>query len=277
MNNVSEEQIAEYEANGAICVRGVLGQDWTEKLIRRIDQHAANVGQTETTEWSHLAFSDRYLYPTHAWMKEFLFESGVAELAGKLMRSDTARLYFDHIFVREGLSESTTPWHQDRPYWPFAGSQICSVWLTLTDCDVASSAMEIIKGSHDWGKVFKPTAFSEEDINAEWIQNAEGEDLPDFDTHRDDYDILAWEMKAGDAIVFSAEAIHGAGVNQTTDRRRVALSTRWLGDDAVWDPRPGVDPIITQEHVNIHPGEFAQDEAFPLVWQAPGTALSLET
>jgi len=56
-----------------------------------------------------------------------------------------------------------------------------------------------------------------------------------------------------------------------TTRRRVALSTRWLGDDARWDPRPGTARIVTHDTVALSPGELARDErAFPLVWSRGG-------
>ena len=46
-----------------------------------------------------------------------------------------------------------------------------------------------------------------------------------------------------------------------------------LGDDARWDPRPGTDPIVTQDDVTIAPGALARDDsAFPVVWSAAGRA-----
>ena len=86
---------------------------------------------------------------------------------------------------------------------------------------------------------------------------------------RDDYEFLSYETRAGDAIIFSMSIIHTSHGNFSPDRHRLALSTRWLRDDVCWDPRPGTDPIVTQEHVSISPGAPTRDDkAFPLVWQA---------
>jgi ectoine hydroxylase-related dioxygenase (phytanoyl-CoA dioxygenase family) len=269
---ITASQIREYKHNGAICIRQAIDASWIAPMLEHIDTHAATGGQDWTVEPGDRAFSDRYLWPTRDWMRAFMFESGVAEIAGRLMQSCVARGYFDHIFVRDARTPEVTPWHQDRPYWPFLGTQICSVWVALTGCELQSSGVSFVKGSHRWDKVYKPQAFSEDDPNDEWIKHAAGEDIPDFWALRDKYEFLDWAMEPGDAIVFGADVLHAAGRNQTDNRRRVAVSTRWLGDDAIWDPREGTDPIVTQEHVSIQPGELAADDrAFPVGWRADAT------
>ena len=44
---------------------------------------------------------DRYLWPTDPDFREFAFNSGVGELAAQAMGSSSARIYFDHVFVKE--------------------------------------------------------------------------------------------------------------------------------------------------------------------------------
>ena len=49
---------------------------------------------------------------------------------------------------------------------------------------------------------------------------------------------------------------------------RAALSTRWLGDDAIWHPHAGADRTVTQEQVAVNPGDAPVDDSvFPCVWQ----------
>ena len=40
-------------------------------------------------------------------------------------------------------------------------------------------------------------------------------------------------------ILFHPLVIHGSGGNQSSNQRRRALAMRFLGDDVVWDSRPG--------------------------------------
>jgi ectoine hydroxylase-related dioxygenase (phytanoyl-CoA dioxygenase family) len=184
------------------------------------------------------------------------------------MRSTTSRIYFDHVFVKEPATAEEFFWHQDLPYWPFKGTQICSIWLALTDVDLESSGLEFVRGSHTWNKWFKPVIPGGKDSElGKWIGHSAEDEMPDFNAVRDGYDFLSFDTRAGDALIFNTSIIHTSHGNRSRERRRLALSTRWLGDDARWDPRPGTDPIVTQDQVALAPGALAADDtAFPLVW-----------
>lgn len=144
------------------------------------------------------------------------------------------------------------------------------MWVAQTACDEESSAAQFVRGSHTWGKVFRPMAFSKEGGSSEFLgDNAAYEEIPDIDAAPGDYEILCRDMQPGDAIVFGAEIVHGAKENKDMSRRRAALSIRYIGDDARWNPTEGTDPIVTQERVGVNPGEAPRnDKWFPKVWSA---------
>ena len=266
---ISEELIKQYERDGAVCIRGAVDRGDVESVLANIDVLIADTNDRWTTIRSG-GFSDRHLWPTMPWMFEFCANSRLPEIVGRLLRSSEARLFFDHTFVRDAGTAQDTPWHQDRPYWPFLGGQIASVWVALTACDEDSGAVQFVRGSHAWGKVFRPMSFIKEGGISEFLdENAAYEEIPDIDAAPDDYEILCWDMQAGDAIFFDAEIVHGAKENKDTARRRAALSIRYLGDDVRWDPREGTDPIVSQDRVGVSPGEAPHnDKWFPRVWSA---------
>ncbi len=266
---ISDDVIAQFERDGAVCIRGAVDKDVAASVLANIDGLIADTNDRWTTIRGG-GFSDRHLWPSMPWMYEFCANSGLPEIVGRLMRSSEARLFFDHIFVRDAGTTQNTPWHQDRPYWPFQGSQVASVWVALTACDEDSSSVQFIRGSHAWGKVFRPMAFSNEGGSSEFLdENPAYEEIPDIDAAPDDYEILCWDMQPGDAIVFSAEVVHGAQENKDTTRRRAALSIRYIGDDVIWDPRQGTDPIVSQDRVGVEPGHPPRNEKwFPKVWSA---------
>src|SRR6185503_18769057 len=105
----------------------------------------------------------------------FVFESGVAELAASLMASTKVRFYFDQLLVKQPATVEPTPWHQDIPYWPFLGQQICSVWVALTHATVDESALEFVRGSHLWKRYYAPVPFG---VEAAWTASARGEACP---------------------------------------------------------------------------------------------------
>ncbi|MFT5415301.1 MAG: ectoine hydroxylase-related dioxygenase (phytanoyl-CoA dioxygenase family) [Gammaproteobacteria bacterium] len=272
--NLTTQEIDEYQAEGVVLVKQCVDPIWIERMTKAIDDQLARPSQwgEDTNPGSKRArfLHDRYLWPTKPAFNDYVFNSGVAEIAGQVMKSKTSRIYFDHVFVKEPATEEEFFWHQDLPYWPFKGTQICSIWLSLSDVDIHSSGLEFVRGSHRWNKWFKPVLpGGVEGELAKWIGQSDEEDIPDFNSERDGYEFTSFETKAGDALIFNTSIVHTSHGNQSPIQRRLALSTRWLGDDACWDPRPGTDPIVTQETVNLEPGAYASDDrAFPLVWQA---------
>ena len=48
--------------------------------------------------------------------------------------------WYDQLFVKEPGTLDPMPWHHDLPYWPFRGSQVCSVWLAIEDVTGRSHA-----------------------------------------------------------------------------------------------------------------------------------------
>ena len=266
---IDEQLVRQYERDGAVCVRRAVDGAVVENLLANLDALIAAKEDRWTTNRIG-GFSDRHLWPHMDWMREFCAATALPEIAGRMMRSRHARLYFDHTFIRDPGTDHRTPWHQDRPYWPFTGNQIASVWVALTECGPRSSGLRFVRGSHGWGKVFQPVSFGATSASAQFLDgNAAFEPMPDFDAASDDYEILEWDMQPGDAIVFGAEAVHGSAPNFDADKRRAAISVRYVGDDARWDPRPGTDPIVTQDKVSIAPGDHPRDDTwFPEVWRA---------
>jgi ectoine hydroxylase-related dioxygenase (phytanoyl-CoA dioxygenase family) len=264
---ITESMIDQYAQDGALCVRQAIPEDAAARLLEHLD----TLINSQDDRWTTIragGFSDRHLWPSHPWMYEFCARSDLPEIAALLMRSKTVRLYFDHTFVREAGTRQSTPWHQDIPYWPFRGTQVASVWVALTHCNSESSGLRFVKGSHSWGKTYRPIAFSKDSGSAQFLDKQyDLEQMPDFDAPGDEYEILTWEMRPGDAIVFGAAAVHSAAGNADSDHRRAAISVRYVGDDARWDPRPGTDPIVTQDQVSIQPGDAPSDDRwFPQVY-----------
>jgi ectoine hydroxylase-related dioxygenase (phytanoyl-CoA dioxygenase family) len=272
---LSAEEIATFDRDGVVLIKNAVAPAWVEKLndiIERIvvapSRWASDTG--DQGEGRGRALDERYLWREHDDVRSFVFESGVAGLVGQAMRTRELRLYFDHWFVKEPGTMTETPWHQDAPYWPFTGKKIASLWLSLSAVDRDGSALEFVKGSHNWGKAYKPQRFVKNDPKTQWLREAEdarGEDVPDIEAHRGGYDILCEPMEPGDGLIFSARIVHAAPHNRS-ERRRAAVSTRWLGDDVRWAPHPRADPTVRQQDVCVQPGELAADDnRFPVVWR----------
>lgn len=271
---MTEKEILTFRKDGAAFLPNAVEPAWLEKLLQLVEEDLANPGRwvndANPGNTLNRMFTDRYMWKENPVIKSFVFESGCAKLAGQAMDASKVRFYFDHLLVKEPETPTPTPWHQDIPYWPFKGKQVCSIWLALTSSTVEESALEFVRGSHLHDKYYMPELFGkrEEHPNA-WTEQADGEPVPDINANREAFDIIGYDVEPGDAVIFSAWLLHGARGNNSSHKRRAALSTRWLGDDAIWWPKQGSDPTVTQADVSIQPGEYpADDDVFPLIWQA---------
>lgn len=292
--DLTATEVAHYQRHGVVLVKHAITSNWVNALNQVVDYQLAHpsqwvndsqqtvlqtegsskempqeaVSQKQETPKERL-FTDRYLWRDNATIHDFVHHSGCAKLAAQAMQSETSRFYFDHLLVKEPGTKAATPWHQDIPYWPFQGTQVCSIWVALTPSTIEGSALEFVQGSHLGNKYYKALPFGEKNAQKAWIGESQSEPVPDIDNNRDLYDIVGWDVEPGDALIFSAWTLHGARGNASSNQRRAAISTRWLGDNAIWQPHKGADPTVKQQDVAIQPGEAPHDDnVFPLIWCA---------
>ena len=197
--------------------------------------------------------------------RDFVLHSPAAEMAARLMDSSTARFFHEHVLVKEPQTESRTPWHHDLPYYCIDGTQTVSFWTPL-DPVPRSVCLELVSGSHRWGKSFLPKKF----VGIDYEREGEALDaMPDIDARRDEYDIASFDMAPGDAIAFHFLTVHGAPGNASTSARRRAFAHRWVGDDIRFRVRGGeVSPPFPEAHRRLRDGDPLDDPEFPLVWPA---------
>jgi ectoine hydroxylase-related dioxygenase (phytanoyl-CoA dioxygenase family) len=185
------------------------------------------------------------------------------------MGSSKAIFYHEHLLIKEPGNLSRTPWHQDQPYYPVAGRQVCSIWMPLDPVPVESS-LQFVKGSHSQGRLFWPRKFATQK-NYQLKNEDDSTGLKDFDSVPDDidsrpekYKILSWALEPGDCVVFYGATLHGAAGNVSLNTSRRAFSTRWFGEEARFVYRPWeLSPPFTG---GLKPGESMACELFPLIW-----------
>ena len=269
VRKITREEIEAYQRDGAVYLPNLLDQDGVKKLLEATDdrERAAGDYRTELAPDSRF-FEERFIYDKVPVMKEYVEESGLAELAGLAMGAEKARILFDHLFVCEPNTPVDYYWHQDISYWPIDGDQICSIWLTLTDCNVDSSSLQIVKGSDKEG-VYPIRQFGEGDLGDEARQNYNPEAIPEYHKQAEKYDILAPDMKAGDALLFNAKVMHSSAGNRTPNMRRAAYSIRYIGDDVVWYPRPAFHREALTPEGDLKPGDPFVGKKFPVLWERP--------
>ncbi|MGI9646720.1 MAG: phytanoyl-CoA dioxygenase family protein [Ilumatobacteraceae bacterium] len=259
------EQIESFERDGAVLLSGALGPGWLDLLAEGVEHN-----RTNPSEWAHWYtdehdavgfWSDYVTWPEVEQYRCVVNESGLAEVAGALMRSSTVRFFHEHVLVKEPGAVERTPWHHDQPYYCVDGDQNVSMWIAL-DPVPAGSGVRFIAGSHRWGRWFVPRMFLDHTPYAEGDNRFEL--VPDLDGELEEHRVLAWNVEPGDVIAFHDRTLHDAPGNELGTRRR-AVSLRWLGDDATFATRPWqVSPPYEADGLTVG-GSLDGDARFPLV------------
>lgn len=261
---ITADQIASYAAEGAIVLRGAFA-DWVEPLRAGIERNMAKPGpygaeNVRPGEGGGRFFDDYCNWERIPEFADFVRNSPAAEIAGRLMASQTSQIFHDHVLVKEPGTAKKTPWHQDMPYYCVDGMQTGSYWIPL-DPVSAANTLRLVLGSHLWPKLLRPKRWAGgEDFYADQDQFM---DLPAVENG--DYRILEPDLAPGDAILFNYRTVHGANGNTGPTRRR-AFSCRFLGDDAVFIQRPGrTSPPYPG--INQQDGQKLREDWFPTIWR----------
>ncbi|NNE23248.1 MAG: phytanoyl-CoA dioxygenase [Rhizobiales bacterium] len=268
--SISEADIAAFERDGAIVLRGVFDVSWLDSLAEGLERNFADPGPSSTVytpDGQPGGFYDDYCnWQRIPEYKDFVLNSPAGEIVGRLMRSQNAKIYHEHVLVKEPGTQEVTPWHHDLPYYGVDGDQLASIWLPL-DPVPQSVCPEFVAGSHNSGMMYYPRLFISHENYGEGVEGFET--IPDIDNERDQRTILSWDLEPGDCIVFHMRTLHGAPSTAQIKTRRRGFSTRWLGDDAYFTSRPWKTSPPFPE-VELAQGAKMDHPSFPVVWQAAG-------
>jgi len=102
-------------------------------------------------------------------------------------------------------------WHQDYGYWYYEGCllpEMITVTVTLDGMDKANGAMEVIKGSHRYGRI---------DVKA--IGAASGTDPDRLALVMERCERVVLELEPGDGIFFDGLTLHASGPNRSQRTR----------------------------------------------------------
>lgn len=260
---VDESLAHAYRRDGVVVLRGVFA-DWVEPLRDGVERLMADPSPRERTvvpeDGSAPFFQDLCNWQRFAPFDDFVRRSPAARVAAELMGSRQARFFHDHVLVKRPGGSTVTPWHQDHPYYCLEATQSVSFWIPL-DPVAEDICMQCIRGSHRWGREFKPMRFNGQPLN----DVDRFDEMPDIESRRAEYDIASWAMEPGDAIAFDFRTLHSAPGNRSAAMRRV-FSARWVGDDAVYRRRSGkVSPPIRD--LGIPDGAPFDAPEFPVIYR----------
>lgn len=280
---VTSEHVARYAADGCVWVAGVFDVATCNRLAAALDEAAqafdagrlapaAGASRHQNPPSVHRGDGQMQLrnFAQHVpALRDWLWNSIAGELVARLMGARHVRYWMDASFIKEGSSaDSATPWHNDECTFPFRGQMMPSFWVALTDVPMDNAPLVTLAGSNrdPWryhSPMSNPEAFELEHIPWSHLERRIAQ--PDAPKQ-------IWPCAAGDILLIHPKTIH-ASLPRTAQYsgRRVALTTRWLGDDVTWQPNSLTIRIPSIESTGLmRVGAAPPDELFPIVWPAPG-------
>ena len=148
---LSEQDVADFQRDGAVCIRQLLSADEVVLLRDGIDANLAapspRAKVASRPDDPGRFFEDFCNWQDIPQFGRFVRETPLALAAQRLMQSPIVRLYHDHVLVKEPGTRQRTPWHQDQPYYNIDGQQNISMWIPV-DPVPRPATLEFVAGSH---------------------------------------------------------------------------------------------------------------------------------
>jgi ectoine hydroxylase-related dioxygenase (phytanoyl-CoA dioxygenase family) len=270
---VSDRDVSDYGRDGAVCLRGVF-TDWVDTIAAGIERNMREPGpyaaESVRSGEAGSFFDDYCNWQRIPEFRQVVERSPAAEVAARIMGSQSAQFFHDHVLVKEPGTQKATPWHQDTPYYFVDGTQTVSFWIPIDP--VREATLRLIAGSHRWDPMILPVRWLDDSDFYSTAGNYRP--VPDPD-NEPDLRVLEWTMEPGDAVLFHFRTAHGARGNPASSRRRV-LSLRWVGDDARYAERPGRTSPPFPGH-EMTAGQRLRTDWFPVIHDERQTSSKRQT
>jgi hypothetical protein len=281
--------IEAYREEGAVLVPGAF-RDWVPRLLAAHDalqndlEHIATTldsgvrmaqmaGDPQSpplgyTHQANGAFGIRNAVFHNQTFRAWQSDPRTAEIIARAIGSSTIRFWWDQSFCKDSQNPAgATPWHTDAGSFSFAGQHLPSVWIAGTTITVDAAPLLTLAGSHRDARWFRPV-FGRDDVKVLPENYAELDVVRDAVEANPDK-IRTWTCEAGDLILIHPHTYHASLPLNGGVGRRIAFTSRWLGDDIVWNRREMTfDYPDDPRFHNIAQGKPPPDDGFPVLWRA---------
>lgn len=232
------------ERDGVVCIQGGFSEPEMKLVDAAFDWTFSHPGPGASKRYTDEAgtFYETTGHSPNEPAYQAIFEhTRIRALLAGVYGPRPAWYLGEQLFYKEGEHVRRTPWHQDLSYLNFTGDSVIGVWISLGDLPKAA-CLEFVRGSHR-GPLYNGASYIDpKDDTHPLYPDSTMPRLPAIEKERERWDILSWDLKRGDLLVFHLATLHGGGGTLPGVTRR-SLTLRFFSDDAVWTPPlPTPDP-----------------------------------
>ena len=218
---VTAAQAEQFDRDGFFVISQALTPDELAKTVAETDEFEAGSEaflKTRKDARFSIAESGAITFTTHLvtrspWLRALAAAPVFADLTADLIGPDV-RLYWDQAVYKKPEKPRRFPWHQDNGYTFVEPQQYLTCWVALTDATIENGCPQVATGWHRKGT-----------LSHVYV------DPLGFECFSDPDNVVAAEVPAGGAVVFSSLTPHLTGPN-TTDSVRKAYILQYAPDGA---------------------------------------------
>ena len=215
---LTPEQLAFYQENGYILVKGVLSKEEAQVYRQECHSLAERLGQGKDIDatWGSArtgaATATKILHCHDVQFKaaafsRLLVDERVTGIAADIIGSPNVQLHHNKMFIKPPEKGSPFPLHQDYPFFPHQKHSMIAAIVHFDDAPVEKGCVCVVPGSYKLG----PVPHLEEGswhLPIEQYPLASARPCP---------------AESGDVLFFSYLTIHGSGVNVSNEARTTLL------------------------------------------------------
>jgi ectoine hydroxylase len=209
---LTPDQIADYERDGFIIVRGLFTSEETGLLgetaqnDNAMDKASSSMDDGQGNDvrlalWNH---------PGDGIYGMFARSKRVVESVEQLL-GDEAYHYHSKMILKDAKVGGAWAWHQDYGYWYQNGvlyPDLCSVMVAVDAATEENGCMQVLKGSHKLGR-----------INHTLSGDQAGADMERVEEAKKRLELVHVTMASGDALFFHANLLHCSAANNSDHSR----------------------------------------------------------
>ncbi len=275
---LSETEIETYRRDGVVALRGIFKQSWLDRLRSGIERDLADPSPN-LVRHSKDASAPAYIEDFWCWemfpeFEDFVRNSPCGEVAARLLEAPSVNLVMDNWFLREAGSSSRPPFHHDISYFDFEGT-MCVLWLPLEPV-TKENGIAWVKGSHLWDKLFMRVRFKDgHNLDAEIGEDGSAvvnglryEEPPDISANPAAYELLQFDLAAGDCVFFDMRTLHGSLSTVVPEKTVYRYTLRMTAPDGVIKYRGdwAAGERAMFEARGYREGDRIAGEMFPELW-----------
>ena len=299
LRDVTDGESEAFHRDGAVLLEGVLAPEWVDLVADGLEECYAERDHmsSEVVARGATVRADQLLAARSTSLRRFANDSPVGGLVGSVL-SAPVRFYMDQMFFRRAGFMAPTPWHQDTSYHNVEGHHLVRAWAS-PDRVPRPASLEVVRGSHRWNVTYRPMVGRDPDMSDEEnalrmalarkrgvyekggsgfayrgvVMDKSLPPTPDVPRDRGSFDIMGWDYRPGDVILFHGNLLHGTAEGVTLEHDRRAYAALFAGPEARYIQRVGQmvpdPPGLAEQQPQTGQTLDSFGDVFPLVW-SPG-------